>query len=134
MLILHTCIINVPIKVERKISQFILWGSDPRMPKLEVSYFVILLNFAPSSICSWWISSFACLTGKDGNDTVFISSHSIKWFMISICPNIDDVHLDHLIKVVAVKLLHCQVTLSYLVIKTFFCISKYIHILFLTKI
>ena len=53
--------------------------------------------------------------------------------MISVCPSIEDIHLDHLIKVVSVKLLHCQVTLSYLMIKTFFCILKYIHILFLTK-
>ena len=64
MPILHTCIINVPIEVERNIFQFILLGSDTRMPKLEVSYFVILLNFTPSSICSWWISCFLCLTGK----------------------------------------------------------------------
>ena len=119
--------------MERNISQFILWGSDTRMPELEVSYFVILLNFAPEfahdeyHVLHLWQEN-------DGNDTVFIVSHSIKWFMISMCPNIDDVHLDHLTKVVAVKLLHCQVTLSYLVIKTFFCISKYIHILFLTKI
>ena len=59
---------------------------------------------------------------------MFRSSHSIKWFIISVCPNIDDVHLDHLIKVVAVKLLHCQVTLPYLVIETFFCVLKYIYI------
>ena len=48
--------------------------------------------------------------------------------MILVCPNIDDIHLDHLIKVIAVKLLHCQVTLPYLVIKTFFCVLKYIYI------
>ena len=48
--------------------------------------------------------------------------------MISVCPNIDDIHLDHLIKVVAVKLLHCQVTLPYPVIKTFFSVLKYIYI------
>ena len=36
------------------------------------------------------------------------------------CPNIDNIHWYHLIKVVAVKLLHCQVTLPYPVIKTFF--------------
>ena len=55
---------------------------------------------------------------NDGNDTVFISSHSIRWFMISMLPNIDDIHLHHLIKVISVKLLHCQVTLPHLVIKT----------------
>ena len=87
----------------------------------------ILRSFAPSSVCSWRISCFASLTGKWWNDTVFISSHFIKWFMISLCPNIDDVHLDHLIKVVAVKLLRCQVTLSYLVIETFFCVLKDIY-------
>ena len=54
--------------------------------------------------------------------------------MISVCPNIDDIHLNHLIKVVAVKFLHCQVTLPYVVIKTFFCVLKYIYFLFLTKI
>ena len=64
MPILYTCIINVAIEVERNIFQFILWGSVTRMPKLEVSYFVIHLNFAPSSICSWWISCSASLTGK----------------------------------------------------------------------
>ena len=95
----------------------------------------ILLNFAPSSVCSW-SKHFAheeyhvlhLWQENDGNDTVFRSSHSIKWFIISVCPNIDDVHLDHLIKVVAVKLLHCQVTLPYLVIETFFCVLKYIYI------
>ena len=35
--------------------------------------------------------------------------------MISGFPNIDDIHLDHLIKVAADKILHCQVTLPYLV-------------------
>ena len=51
-----------------------------------------------------------------------------------MCPNIDDDHLDHLNKVVAVKIRHCQVTLPYLVINTFFCILKYINILFLPKL
>ena len=54
--------------------------------------------------------------------------------MISVCPNIDNDHLDHLIKVVAVKILHCQVTLPYLIINFFFCILKYMNILFLTKL
>ena len=113
--------------MERNISQFILWSSDTRMPELEVSYFVILLNFAPEfahdeyHVLHLWQEN-------DGNYTVFILSHSIKWFIISVCPNIDDVHLDHLIKVVAVKLLHCQVTLPYLVIETVFCVLKYVYI------
>ena len=48
--------------------------------------------------------------------------------MILMCPNIDNINWYHLIKVVAVKLLHCQVTLPYLVIETFFCVLKYIYI------
>ena len=102
--------------------------------KIEASYFVefsILLHpvFAHEEyhVLHLWQEN-------DGSDTVFISSHFIKWFMISVCPNIDDIHLNHLIKVVAVKFLHCQITLPYVVIKTFFCILKYIHILFLSKI
>ena len=71
---------------------------------------------------------------NDGNDIVFILSQSIRWFMISVCPSVDDIHLDHLIKVAADKILHCQVTLPYLVFKTFFCILKNINILFLTKL
>ena len=54
--------------------------------------------------------------------------------MISVCPNTDDDHLDHLNKVVAVKILHCQVTLPYLGINTFFSILKDINILFFTKL
>ena len=128
MPILHAYILNVSIEVERNISQLILWGSITRMPKLEASYFIkfssTLLHpvFAHEEyhVLHHWQEN-------DGNDTVFISSHFIKWFMISLCPNIDDVHLDHLIKVVAVKLLRCQVTLSYLVIETFFCVLKDIY-------
>ena len=135
MPILHAYILNVSIEVERNISQLILWGSITWMPKLEASYFVIfsaaLLHpvFAHEEyrVLHLWQEN-------DVSDTVLISSHSIRWFMISMYPNIDDVPLDHLIKVVAVKLLHCQVTLPYLVIKTFFCILKYINILFLTKL
>ena len=131
----HTCIQNVSIEVERDISQLILWGSITQMLKLETSYFeefsLTLLHpvFAHDEyhvFCVW--------QENGGNDTVFILSHSIRWFMISMCPNVDDVHLDHLIKVVAVKLLHCQVTLPYVVIKTFFSILEYINILFLTKL
>ena len=118
----------------RNISKLILWGSVTWMPKLEASYFVefssTLLHpvFAHEEyhVLQLWQEN-------DGNDTVFTSSHFIKWFMISVCPNIDDIHLNHLIKVVAVKFLHCQVTLPYVVIKTFFCILKYIHILFPPK-
>ena len=112
MPILHTCIWNVFIEVERNISQLILWGSITRMSILEASYFIkfssTLLHpvFAHEEyhVLHRWQEN-------DGHDTVFISSHFIKWFMISVCRNIDDVHLDHLIKVVAVKILHCQVTL-----------------------
>ena len=51
-----------------------------------------------------------------------------------MCPNIDDDHLDHLIKVVAVKILHCALTLPSVVINTFCLIVKYINISFLTKL
>ena len=40
MPILHTCILNVSVEVERNISQLVQWGSITRMPKLEASYFV----------------------------------------------------------------------------------------------
>ena len=131
----HTCIQNVSIEVERDFSQLILWGSITWMLKLETSYFeefsLTLLHpvFAHDEyhVFHFWQEN-------GGNDTVFISSHSIRWFMISMYPNIDDFPLDHLIKVVAVKLLHCQVTLPYVVIKTFFSILEYINILFLTKL
>ena len=103
MPILHTYFLNVSIEVERNISQLILWGSITRMPILEASYFIkfssTLLHpvFAHEEyhVLHRWQEN-------DGNDTVFISSHFIKWFMISVCPNIDDIHLDHLIKVVAI--------------------------------
>ena len=107
--------------MERNISQLILWGSITQMPRLEVSYFVEFASILVHPVFAH--DEFHVLylwQENDGNDTVFISSHSIRWFIISMCPNIDDVHLDHLIKVVAVKLLHRQVTLPYLVIETFF--------------
>ena len=105
------------------------------MLKLETSYFEeISLTLLHPVFAHDEYHVFCLLQENGGNDTVFISSHSIRWFMISMYPNIDDVPLDHLIKVVVVKLLHCQVSLSYLVIKTFFCISKYIHILLIIKI
>ena len=73
MLILHTCILNVSIEVERNISQLILWGSITLMTKLEVSYFVefstILLHpvFAHDKfhVLHLWEEN-------DRNDTVFI--------------------------------------------------------------
>ena len=135
MPILHTCIWNVFIEVERIISQLILWGSITTMPKPKASSLVqislILLHpiFAHDEfyVLHLWQEN-------DGNDTLFISSHSIRRYMISVCPNTDDDHLDHLNKVVAVKILHCQVTLPYLGINTFFSILKDINILFFTKL
>ena len=115
MPILHTCILNVSVEVERNISQLVQWGSITRMPKLEASYFV---KFSSTLLHPVFAHEAKTLLMKN----------IIKWFIISVCPNIDDVHLDHLIKVVAVKLLHCQVTLPYLVIETFFCVLKYIYI------
>jgi len=96
----------------------------------------VLLNFGSSSICSWWTSVLHLWQENDRNYAVFLSSHSISWFMTLRCPNIGNIHWYHLIKVVAVKLLHCQVTLPHPVIKTFFfffCIIKYRNILFFNR-
>ena len=95
--------------------------------KIETSYFVEFSTLLHPVFAHEEYHVLHLWQENDGSDTVFISSHFIKWFMISLCPNIDDVHLDHLIKVVAVKLLRCQVTLSYLVIETFFCVLKDIY-------
>ena len=90
------------------------------MPKLEASYSVEFSILVHPVFVHEELHVLPLGQENGGNDTVFISSHLIRWFMISMCPNIDDVHLDHLITVVAVKLLYCQVTLPYLVIETFF--------------
>ena len=95
------------------------------MLKLETSYFEeISLTLLHPVFAHDEYHVFCLLQENGGNDTVFISSHSIRRFMISVCPNIDNDHLDHLIKVVAVKILHCQVTLPYLIINFFFLYFK----------
>ena len=97
------------------ISQLILWGSIILMPKLEASYFVEFSSiFLHPVVAHDEFHVLHLWQENDRNDAVFISSHSIRWFMISMCPNIDSVPLDHLIKVIAVKFLPYQVTLPYL--------------------
>lgn len=42
---------------------------------------------------------------------MLVSLHSVKWHIISIHPNTDDFHFDHLISVVSAHLLYCKFTL-----------------------
>ena len=107
----------------------ILWGSITQMPILEASYFVEFSALLHPVFAHEEYHVLPLWQENDGNDTEFISSHFIKWFMISMCSNIDDVHLDHLIRLVAVKLLHFQITLPYLVIKYSFYLKVYSYLI-----
>ena len=117
--ILLICILNISIKWKRTFPNSFYEASIMWMPKLEVSCFAEF-----SSILFYPVFAhheFHVLHLWQENDvsgTVLISSHSIRWFMISMFLIVDYVNLNHLIEVVTVKLLHSQVTLPYRVINT----------------
>ena len=121
MPILLICILNISIKWKRTFPNSFYEASIMWMPKLEVSCFAEF-----SSILFYPVFAhheFHVLhlwQENDVSDTVLISSHSIRWFMISMFLIVDYVNLNHLIEVVTVKLLHSQVTLPYRVINTYF--------------
>ena len=119
--ILRTCILNVLIKVERNIPQFMLWCQYYSDAKARGQLFCRIASILVYPLLAH--DEFHVLhiwQEHDGNDIVFISSHFIRCFMISMYPIVDDDHLDHLIEVVAVQLPYYQVTHHYLVINSFF--------------
>ena len=45
------------------------------------------------------------------NVSLFFSLYPLRWHLILISPVIDDINLDHMIKVVSARLLYCKVPL-----------------------